>query len=148
MHNLGVRMEGESKESEMGCTGINWALAVCLVFISTVQEHISHLQSSLHSMPVWEGNCTSPFSKQGSETKGVVHYFSIPPWSQAGGLQVSGIEILSPKLPSLSAILPLLAVTNCSAIKLALQKPQLGWWHLNIPLFTKDFFFVLGGSYF
>lgn len=119
-------MEDASEESEMGCTGINWALAVCLALISTVQEHISHLQSSLHSMPVWEGNCTSPFSIQGGETKGVVHDFSVPPQSQAGGLQASGIETVSPKLHSLSAILPLRAVTNCLAISLALQKSQLG----------------------
>lgn len=69
MHTLGAGMEDASEESEMGRTGINWALAVCPVLISTVQERISHLQSSLHSTPVWEGNCTSPFSKQGGETR-------------------------------------------------------------------------------
>lgn len=97
-------MEDATEKSEMGCTGLNWALAVCLVLISTVQDHISHLQSSLHSMPVWEGNCTSPFSKQGGETKGAAHDFYVPPQSQAGGLQVNGIETLSPKLTGLSAI--------------------------------------------
>jgi len=126
MHKLGVRIEDASEESEMGCAGINWALAVCLVLISTAQEHISHLQSSLHSMPVWEGNCTSPFSKQEGKTKGILHDFSVPPQSEAGGQQVSGTETVSPKLPNLSAILPLLAVTNCSATKLALQKSQPG----------------------
>lgn len=69
MHALGAGREDASEEPEMGCVGINWALAVCLVLISTVQEHISNLQSSLHSMPVWEGNHTSPFCKQGGEPK-------------------------------------------------------------------------------
>lgn len=116
-------MEDATEKSEMGCTGINWALAVCLVLISTVQEHISHLQSSLHSMPVWEGNCTSPFSKQGGETKGVAHDSSVPPQSQAGGLQVNGTETLSPKLTGLSAIFTSSDKLLC---KRALQKSQLG----------------------
>lgn len=133
-HSLGIRMEDVREESEMGHIGINWSSPYLCC-----PQHISYLQSSLHSMPMWEGNCTTPFCKDGGEAKGGLHKFLFLPQAVQELWRWVESKPCCPNLPSSQS--PFLAMAKRSAIKLSLQKSvQTFLQYLSLP---KAFFFFL-----
>lgn len=121
----------------MDRVGINWALAVGPVLISAVPQHISYLQSSLHSMPMWEREIAQPhFAKMEVKQKEDCTNFSSSPkplwrWVES--------KPCCPNLPSSQSP----ELTKHSAIKLSLQKSVLTvLQYLSLPkAFFLCFFF-------